>query len=86
MGARYNSNKSVQQPVQSILREFGLEETSIDVEAFRLSMTDLMPMDRRISELAARRDKSMEKIEDYRAGLAMTCPKPVVGGVGRGDR
>src|SRR5262245_43984616 len=41
------TNKSVRKRVSSMLRNIGLDEVAIDVEAYRLSMQDLGPIERR---------------------------------------
>ena len=64
------TNQAVKRTVSRILRDFGLDERSIDAEALRLSMADITPFDRRITELELRRDRLLRRIEDHRAGLA----------------
>ena len=44
---------------------------AIDVEAYRSALGDLALIDRRLMELALRRDKIFRQIEDRRAGLAV---------------
>ena len=52
------------------VRDIGLDEAAIDVEAYRLSMADLAAIERRLTELALRRDKIFRQMEDYRAGIS----------------
>jgi len=57
--------------VETLLRSHDLDESVINVEAYRLSMADLAEIDCRLSYLAVRRDKLFRQIEDYRAGIAL---------------
>lgn len=67
---RWFTNKDIRKRVETLLRSHDLDESVIDVEAYRLSMADLAEIDRRLSYLAVRRDKLFCQIEDYRAGIA----------------
>jgi hypothetical protein len=68
--AKWFTNKSIKRTVSRLLRDFGLDETSVDSEALRLSMEDIAVFDNRIAQLEARRDRILRRIEDHRAGLA----------------
>ena len=70
---RWFTNKDVRKRLETLLRSHDLDESVIDVEAYRVSMGDLAEIDRRLSELTARRDKIFRQIEDYRAGMS-TAP------------
>ena len=70
LAERFFTNKEVRRKVGKILLEAGLNESSIDAEAFRLSIEDLTKIDRRLTELGSRRDKILQRLEDHRAGLA----------------
>jgi hypothetical protein len=67
---KWFTNKAVRRTVCGILRTFGLDEASIDAEAFRLSIADIALFDRRMAELERRREDILRQIEDHRAGLA----------------
>jgi hypothetical protein len=67
---RWFTNKDVRKRVEALLLSNDLEESVIDVEAYRVSMGDLVEIDRRLSELVVRRDKIFRQIEDYRAGMS----------------
>jgi hypothetical protein len=67
---KWFTNKAVRRTVSGILRTFGLDEASIDAEAFRLSIADIALFDRRMAELERRREDILRQIEDHRAGLA----------------
>jgi hypothetical protein len=71
LAAKWFTNKAVRRTVSRILRDFGLDEASIDAEAFRLSIEDIAACDRRIAELERSRDRLLDRIEDHRAGLAV---------------
>jgi hypothetical protein len=74
----------------SLLRGIGLDEAAIDVEAYRVSMADLAAIERRLTELALRRDKIFRQIDDYRAGIsapAGSAPRQRMGrDLGDGER
>jgi hypothetical protein len=63
----------VRNKVGKILLSFGLTEASIDAEAFRQSIEDLAQINRRLAELALRRDKNLQLLDEHRAGLATPC-------------
>ena len=70
---RYFTNKEMRRKIEKLLRRYGLSENSIDAEAFRRSLDDLTRINQRLAELASRRDKIWQRLEDYRAGLAQPC-------------
>ena len=70
LARRWFTNKDVRKRVETLLRSHDLDESVIDVEAYRVAMGDLAEIDRRLSELTARRDKIFRQIEDYRAGMS----------------
>ena len=49
-----------------LLREFNLDETAIEAEAFRKSADDLERIDRLMASAEARRDKALVCIAQYR--------------------
>jgi hypothetical protein len=69
--AKWFTNKVVRRTVSRILRDFGLDDASIDAEALRLSMADIARLDERKAEHERRRDRILDRIEDHRAGLAI---------------
>ena len=70
LAKRWFTNKSVRKQIRAMLGGIGLDQAAIEVEAYRLSMADLTAIERRLTELALRRDKIFRQIEDYRAGLS----------------
>lgn len=74
LAERFFTNKAVRNKVGNLLRCYGLTEANIDAEAFRQSIEDLAQINRRLTELASRRDKILRLLEEHRAGLAMPCP------------
>ena len=70
LARRWFTNKNVRKQVNSLLLSVGLDELAIDAEAYRQSLGDLTVIERRLLELASRRDKIFRQIEDYRAGLS----------------
>jgi hypothetical protein len=69
--AKWFTNKAAKRTVARILRDFGLDEASIDAEALRLSMAAVAVLERRTLELEHRREKILRRIDDHRAGLAI---------------
>ncbi len=70
LAERFFTNKGVRKKVGDILRKYGMTEASIDAEAFRHCLVELGEINRRLAELSSRRDKNLQQLEDYRAGLA----------------
>jgi hypothetical protein len=70
---RYHTNKAVRRKIERLMQSYGLSAKSADAEAFRQSIGDLAYIDRRLAELATRRDKILQRLEEYRAGLALPC-------------
>lgn len=75
LSERFFTNKSVRRKVGKLLFSYGLTEANIDAEAFRQSLEELGQINRRLAELASRRDKILHLFEEYRAGL--TVPRPL---------
>lgn len=73
LAERFFTNKTVRSKVGKLLRSYGLTEANIDAEAFRQSIEDLAQINRRLAELASRRDKILRLLEEHRAGLATPC-------------
>jgi hypothetical protein len=71
LARRSFTNKAIRNQVNSSLRSIGLDESAVEAEAYRSSIADLMAIDRRLVELAVRRDKIFRQIEDRRAGIAV---------------
>jgi hypothetical protein len=70
------TDETTKEEVNMLLNNVDLDESAVDVEAYRLSMPHLMDLDRRLKELALRRDQIFRQIEDYRAGLAARPGSP----------
>ncbi|MHC4052533.1 hypothetical protein [Bradyrhizobium sp. 25ACV] len=70
LAERSLTNKGVRKKVANILRKHGMSEASIDAEAFRHCLVELGEINRRLAELSSRRDKNLQLLEDYRAGMA----------------
>ncbi|MHC4047736.1 hypothetical protein [Bradyrhizobium sp. 23AC] len=70
LAERSVTNKAVRNKVTNILRKHGMSEASIDAEAFRHCLLEMAETNRRLAELSSRRDKNLQQLEDYRAGLA----------------
>jgi len=67
---RWFSQKRAKKKVAAMLVEVGLDDSAVDAEAYRLSLAEIVQIDRRLTELAERRDEIVRLIEDYRAGVA----------------
>src|SRR3954466_7466671 len=71
LASKWFTNKTAKRRVARILRDFGLDETCIDAEAFLLAMTEIEKFDALKAKLELHRDKLLRQIEDHRAGLAI---------------
>jgi len=63
---KWFSDPDVKEQIAALLREFNLDETAIEAEAFRKSADDLERIDRLIASAEARRDKALACIAHYR--------------------
>jgi hypothetical protein len=60
------SDPDVKKQIVGLLREFNLDETAIEAEAFRKSADDLEGIDRLMASAEGRRDKALMCIAQYR--------------------
>ena len=60
------SDPNVRKQIAELLREFDLDETALEAEAFRKSADDLEGIDRLMASTEARRDKALVCIAQYR--------------------
>jgi hypothetical protein len=60
------SDPDVKKEIAGLLRDFHLDETAIEAEAFRKSADDLERIDRLMASAEARRDKALVCIAQYR--------------------
>ena len=67
---RFFTNKEIKKQGITLLASVGPDESAIDVEADRSSIAYLTAIDRRLMELALRRNKMFRQIEDRR-GIAV---------------
>jgi hypothetical protein len=63
---KWFSDTEVKKQIAGLLREFDLDETAIEAEAFRESAEDLERIDRLMASAEARRDKALVCIAQYR--------------------
>jgi polyhydroxyalkanoate synthesis regulator phasin len=61
--------------VSRILRQFQLDESTIEAEAIRRSFSDLELLDKMLASLEARRDKALRCIGEYHESLARQLRK-----------
>jgi hypothetical protein len=71
LARRSYTNKEIRKQVDKLLRSIDLDESAIVIEAYRSSIAHQKAIDRRLMELALRRDKIFRQIEDRRAGIAV---------------
>ena len=71
LARRWFTNKEIRKQVTTLFGSVGLDESAIDVESYRSSIDYQTAIDRRLMELALRRDKIFRQIEDRRAGIAV---------------
>jgi hypothetical protein len=66
MAREWFSDPNVRKQIVELLREFDLDETVLEAEAFRKSADDLEGIDRLMASAEARRDKALVCIAQYR--------------------
>ena len=71
LARRSYTNREIRKQVDKLLRSIDLDESAIVVEAYRSAIPHLTAIDRRLMELALRRDKIFRQIDDRRAGIAV---------------
>jgi hypothetical protein len=64
------TNQKVRQAVLAKLEKFGLDESSIEAEAFRRCSSDLLQLEQLLASAAVLRDKALHGIANYRRSLA----------------
>jgi hypothetical protein len=67
---RWFTNKQIRKEVLKILGRYHLDESAIEAEAIRLTASDLEVIDRMLTFLRARLDRTLRCVADYRDGLA----------------
>ena len=70
LAQNWPSQRTAKKKVAAMLSAAGLDELAIDAEAYRISLTEIVLIDRRLAELAERRDELFQQIEDHRAATA----------------
>ena len=66
LARQWFSDPNVKKQIAGLLREFDLDETASEAEAFRKSADDLERIDRLMASAEARRDKALVCIAQYR--------------------
>jgi len=64
------TSQETKERVSRLLQEAGLDESSVEAEAFRLSLTDIENIDRLLASAEARREKALRFMALYQEGLA----------------
>jgi hypothetical protein len=64
------TDREAKKRVSALLGKFQLDETAIEAEAFRRSVTDLEQIDRLLASLESRRNKALRCIAEYRTDFA----------------
>jgi hypothetical protein len=67
---RWFTNRQVRKKGAKLLRQFKLDESAIEAEAFRNSSKAIELLDRLLASAEARRNKALRAITEYRSGLA----------------
>jgi hypothetical protein len=70
LARQWFENAKAKTQVRALLRKFGLDESSIEAEAFRSRAAELESLDRMLALAGGRRDKALRSIADYRQSLA----------------
>jgi hypothetical protein len=72
---RWFTDKDAKTEVAELFREYQLDETAIEAEAFRLRADDLERLDGMLALAMARRDRTLYLIAEYRNSLAKVLEK-----------
>ena len=64
------TNEKGKKEVLAILRQFDLDESAIEAEAIRQSWSDLESVDKMLTSLRSRFDRTLRSVADYRDSLA----------------
>ena len=67
---RWSTNQAVRKWGEKLLRQFQLDESAIEGEAYKKSAEDLEVLDRLESSKESRRNKALRCIAEYRSSLA----------------
>jgi len=67
---RWFTNKQIRKDLLKLLGRYHLDESAIEAEAIRLTSSDLEVIDRMLTFLRARLDRTLRCVADYRDGLA----------------
>src|SRR5262249_51175444 len=70
LAERWFTSKSAKQKVSGILRKSQQDESAIEVRAIRASSADLDSLEKMLTALEARRDRSLRRIAEYRQSFA----------------
>jgi hypothetical protein len=70
LGRGWFDNEKAKTQVATLLRKFGLDESAIEGEAFRLCAEDIERLDRTLTFAEARRDRALRCIADYRQAFS----------------
>jgi hypothetical protein len=64
------TDQEAKKQVSELLSRFKLDDSAIEAEAIRRSSSDLELLDRMLTSLELRRDKTLACVAEYRASLA----------------
>jgi hypothetical protein len=70
LAVRWFTDEKAKAKVADLLAKFGLDESALEAEAIRQSSADLEVLEKMLSSLASRRDKSLACIAAYRLSFA----------------
>ena len=68
---QWSFNPEVRGRILGLLQEAGLDESSVEAEAFRLSIDDIEKLDRALTLAEVRRDKAIRMIAEYKDSFAI---------------
>jgi hypothetical protein len=75
---RWFTDAGVKQEVSEMLAKYNLDESAIEVEAFRQCSSDLMLIEQLLAAAESRRDKALHNIAFYRQELAQQLRYKVI--------
>jgi hypothetical protein len=67
---RWFTDQEVKKQIAKLLKQFHLDESAIEAEAFRKSGAELEQIDRLLASQESRRNRALRCIAEYRGGLA----------------
>jgi hypothetical protein len=68
--AKWLTSEETRNEILEMLKKYGLDQSSIEAEAFRQSSSDVMRLEQILASATTRRERALYMIRDYRDSLA----------------